>query len=316
MKISKLQGALFLLLIGLLFSPNNTFAQIGGASKTITIVKKTVDKDGNTNVEKTVIEGDEAAKFDVDKYMKSIDESKYSDVNINVEVTKDGEGKSSGDKKEIKVTVEGDDIIIMEDGEKTVVKIDQDGDGVKEEITTEDGKRIKIIRKSGSANTHDMDVEVTHTEDGKKEIRIMKTSQPKGAFFGVMMDPSAGGVTLLDVVKGSPAEEAGLKKGDVLLSINEHNISNYDELTKALSNYKVGDTIVAAYTRDGQANKVRAKLGDAKNHPMQEEMIWKTDDGEVIEIKEGQEFHFEEKSEDGKKKIKKKIIIIKEDDNN
>ena len=238
--------------------------------------------------------------------MKSIDEGKYADVNINVEVTKDGEEKSSAE--EIEVTVDGDDIIIMEGGKKTVVKMDKEG--TREEIETEDGKHIKIIKKRGDANAQEMDVEVTHTEGGKKEIRIMKTSQPKGAFFGVMIDPSAGGVTLLDVVKGSPAEKAGLKKGDVLQSINEHNVSGYEELTEALSKYKVGDTIVAVYKRDGQVNKVRAKLGDAKDMDLniEEKMIWKTDDGEVIEMKEGQEYMFEGKSEDGKK-IKKRIII-------
>lgn len=318
MNRSKIQISWFLLLLGIFIFSNNSFAQTEPAEKKekkqIVIVKKTIDKDGNEVVEKIIKEGKEAEDFDVAKYLKE-DEHGATNVNVEVRVTKEGEKKPTDNEREIEVTVTGDDVVIMEGDEKTIIKID--GDAEKKEITTEDGKHIIIMKSAGDGeNTFEFeDVDVKMDGEGHKEIRIMKTRKSNGAFFGVMLDPSAEGMELLDVVKDSPAEKAGLKKGDILQSINELQVSTYEELTKTLSNYKPGDSIVVMYRRDGQVNKVQANLANSKDVPMQEKMIWKTNDGETIEIKEGQEMHFHEEGSDGAKKIKKKIIIKKEKDN-
>lgn len=312
MNHSKIQFSWILLLLGCFIFPNNSWSQTETKEKKqVVIVKKTIDKDGNEVVEKIIKEGKEAEDFDVAKYLEH-EEGDAANVNVQVRVMKEGKEKSKEEEREIEVTVTGDDVVIMEGEEKTVIKID--GDAEKKEITTEDGKHI-IIMKSDGANTFEFeDVDVEVDEEGHQEIRIMKTRKGNGAFFGVMIDPSAEGMELLDVVKDSPAEKAGLQKGDILQSINEHQLSTYEELTNALSNYKPGDSIVVMYRRDGQVNKAQANLADAKDLPMEEKMIWKTDDGEVIEIEEGQKIHFEEKTEEGKK-VKKKIIIKKEKNN-
>ncbi len=315
MNRSKIQITWVILLLGCFIFPNSSFAQSETkGKKQIVIVKKTIDKDGNEVVEKIIKEGKEAEDFDVAKYLDENGQD-VKNVNVEVRVTKEGEEKKEGEEREIEVTVNGDDVVIMEGDEKTIIKID--GDAEKKEITTEDGKHIIIMRSEGDGeNTFEFeDIDMKMDGEGHKEIRIMKTRKGNGAFFGVMIDPSAEGMELLDVVKDSPAEKAGLKKGDILQSVNEHQISTYEELTKALSNYKPGDSIVVMYKRDGQVNKVQANLADSKNIESNNKMIWKTDDGEIIEIKEGQEMHFEEEGTDGAKKIKKKVIIKKEKDN-
>ncbi len=316
MNHSKIQITWVLLLLGCCIFPNSSFAQTETKEKKqVVIVKKTIDKDGNEVVEKIIKEGKEAEDFDVAKYLKD-DEHGATNVNVEVRVAKKGEEKTSGEEREIEVIVTGDDVVIMEGDEKTIIKID--GDAEKKEITTEDGKHIIIMKSEGGEKDafeilEDIDVEMDG--DKRTEIRIIKTRKGNGAFFGVMLDPTAEGMELLDVTKDSPAEKAGLKKGDILRSINEHQVSTYEELTQALSNYKAGDSIVVMYKRDGQINKVQAKLADAKDAPMAEKTIWKTNDGKIIQIKEGQEMHIEEERTDGTKKIKKKIIIKKENNN-
>lgn len=315
MNRSKIQITWILLLLGCFIFSNSSFAQSETKEKKqVVIVKKTIDKDGNEVVEKIIKEGKEAEDFDVAKYLKE-DENSGANVNIDIRVTKEGKEKPASEEREIEVTVDGDNVFIMEGDEKTIIKID--GDAEKKEITTEDGKHIIIIKSEADGeNTFEFeDIDMKMDGEGHKEIRIMKNRKGNGAFFGVMIDPSAEGMELLDVVKDSPAEKAGLKKGDILQSVNEHQVSTYDELTKTLSNYKPGDSIVVMYKRDGQVNKVQANLADSKDIPSSNKMIWKTDDGEIIEIKEGQEMHFEEEGTDGAKKIKKKVIIKKEKDN-
>ena len=315
MNRSKIQITWVLLLLGCFIFPNSSFAQSEKKEKKqVVIVKKTIDKDGNEVVEKIIKEGKEAEEFDVAKYLNE-GENGTANVNIDIRVTKEGEKKSAGEEREIEVTVDGDNVFIMEGDEKTIIKIDSDVE--KKDITTKDGKHIIIMKSEGDEeNTFEFeDLDIKMDGEGHKEIRIMKTRKGNGAFFGVMIDPTAEGMELLDVVKDSPAEKAGLKKGDILQSVNEHQVSTYEELTKALSSYKPGDSIVVMYKRDRQVNKVQANLTDSKDIPSSKKMIWKTNDGEIIEIKEGQEMQFHEEGTDGAKKIKKKIIIKKEKDN-
>lgn len=266
MNRSKIQIPLILLLLGCFIFPSSSFAQKETKEKKqVVIVKKTIDKDGNEVVEKIIKEGKEAEDFDVAKYLEE-DEHGATNVNIDVRVTKKGDEKPTGEEREIEVTVEGDHVFIMEGDEKTVIKTE--GDAKKKEITTEDGKHIIIMKSEGGvSDAFEIleDVDVKMDGDKKTEIRIVKTRKGNGAFFGVVIDPSAEGMELLDVVKDSPAQKAGLKKGDILQSVNEHQVSTYDELTKVLSNYKPGDSIVVMYRRDGQVGKVQASLAHARD---------------------------------------------------
>ena len=263
MKLSKIQTIWMMLFLGIFFVSNNAIAQHDNdGQKKIVIVKKTVDKDGNEKVEKIVKEGKDAESFDVEKFLKENKREEDKEVDVEVTIT---DGANETENRTVEVTVDGDDVIINEDGEKTVVKID--GDSKHQEITTEDGKHIIIMTKEGE-NVGELleEMNVTVGADGKKEIRIMKTEKRSGAFFGVMIDPSEEGLELLDVVKDSPAEKAGLKKGDIIRTVNEHKISTYKELTTALSRYKPGETIVVTFKRNGMVNKAAAVLVDAKDN--------------------------------------------------
>lgn len=319
MRPLKLQTLCILLLLGLFFFPKNSYAQQDkDAKKKIVIVKKKVDKDGNETIEKIIKEGAEAEAFDVEEYIQ-VEDSDAKSVDVEVEVTLDEKkDMKKGKEKTVEVTVDGEDVIIMEGGEKTVLKIDGDLD--KEEIKTKDGKHIIIMKedvedKDVKVMLEEMNIDIDELiEGGEKEIRIVKTRKRNGAFFGVMIDPSAEGMELLDVVKDSPAEKIGLKRGDLLRTINEHDITDYDKLVNVLSQHKPGDSIVVTYKSEGEIKKANVVLADSKDVPSEEKMIWKTDDGKEIELKEHNEFHFEGEGND-KKKIKKRIIIKKEKDN-
>ena len=51
------------------------------------------------------------------------------------------------------------------------------------------------------------------------------------------------GVLIRDITEGGPAEEAGLKKGDVLVSMDEKSIKTYERLTDRLRYYQPDDTV-------------------------------------------------------------------------
>ena len=69
------------------------------------------------------------------------------------------------------------------------------------------------------------------------------------------------GLEIISVMVGSPAEKAGLKANDRLLSMNKKPINSYDELVSAISTYKSLDEITISFVRDGKTNSAAAKLG-------------------------------------------------------
>ncbi len=66
------------------------------------------------------------------------------------------------------------------------------------------------------------------------------------------------------IEKGSAAKTAGLKSGDILLSINGETINETQGLDELLSQYHPSDTIQVRFDRDGKQLTVSVVLGEVK----------------------------------------------------
>ena len=64
------------------------------------------------------------------------------------------------------------------------------------------------------------------------------------------------------VVSGSPAERAGLKKGDIILEINGQKITRENTLAGIISRFSPGDTIDLKILRDGKELNLKVTLGN------------------------------------------------------
>jgi hypothetical protein len=86
-----------------------------------------------------------------------------------------------------------------------------------------------------------------------------------GAYLGTIPDMTGGGVSdgvrITGVRAGSPAEQAGLKGGDVITAIGDKRIANLYDMTDALRSRRPGDTVVVVMRRDGVEQRVTAVLG-------------------------------------------------------
>merc|ERR1712166_429004 len=58
------------------------------------------------------------------------------------------------------------------------------------------------------------------------------------------------GIVVMGVYKDSAAESAGIKRGDVIIGINDVHMNTIRELTDYLSTYTVGDTVTVKIVRD------------------------------------------------------------------
>jgi serine protease Do len=68
------------------------------------------------------------------------------------------------------------------------------------------------------------------------------------------------GVVVVTVTSGSPAEDSGIKKGDIITKIGDEEVGNTAEFRHTLYKYKVGDTVKVTFIRDGKQKTVNVKL--------------------------------------------------------
>ncbi len=68
------------------------------------------------------------------------------------------------------------------------------------------------------------------------------------------------GVVVVRVMKGSPGAKAGLKQGDVILSLENNEVSDKSDYSERVSTYPVGNTIRLKILRDGAKHSVSLKV--------------------------------------------------------
>ena len=70
------------------------------------------------------------------------------------------------------------------------------------------------------------------------------------------------GITIADVVAGSPAERAGLKVGDTIVSVDGRQIKNGDELVADIASRKPGSKLTLGYVRNGKKDDATLTVAD------------------------------------------------------
>ena len=76
------------------------------------------------------------------------------------------------------------------------------------------------------------------------------------------LNVSAYGVYVVDVAQGGPADKAGLKAGDRIVSIDGTEIAQRDDLGTLIQQHTAGDTLSITVARDGQMQTVSLTLGE------------------------------------------------------
>ncbi|MBL7650129.1 MAG: PDZ domain-containing protein, partial [Candidatus Hydrogenedentes bacterium] len=86
----------------------------------------------------------------------------------------------------------------------------------------------------------------------KRAILGVRIDDVTDAMAREMRLPSPTGVFISDVTAGSSAQQAGLKAGDVIISINSVRTGSVPELQEQIALYRPGDRISLEYIRDGK----------------------------------------------------------------
>jgi serine protease Do len=117
-----------------------------------------------------------------------------------------------------------------------------------------------------------------------KKTRTETVSEEDSAFIGItgqdVSEEMASlygipqGIFITEVSSGSPAEEAGLKKGDIITKFDGSSVSSMSELKSMLAYYAAGEevTFVISKANDGEyeESKVEVTLGSAEEYQNQQ----------------------------------------------
>jgi putative serine protease PepD len=98
----------------------------------------------------------------------------------------------------------------------------------------------------------------------KPLIEQLKTGHNPAAavsFLGITTEQTAQGVAITGVTRGSAADAAGLRPGDVITAIDGHAVTSPADVGSAISGHKPGDAINITVDRNGSSVKVTATLG-------------------------------------------------------
>jgi peptidase M28-like protein/PDZ domain-containing protein/PA domain-containing protein len=88
-----------------------------------------------------------------------------------------------------------------------------------------------------------------------------------GPFFGVVPEfgeRAGGGVRVGDVRAGSPAETAGVRAGDVIVTFAGMRVETLQDFSFALSGRRAGDRVDVVVVRDGAERRLEAVLAERK----------------------------------------------------
>ena len=76
-------------------------------------------------------------------------------------------------------------------------------------------------------------------------------------------DPDATGVYVESVEKDSPADEGGIKEGDIIIAVNDEEVTDKDFFQYELYKYDIGDEITITVKRDNKTKDLKVKLGSS-----------------------------------------------------
>ena len=115
--------------------------------------------------------------------------------------------------------------------------------------------------------------------DGDKRVRVYRwneeeTADQKGGYLGVQVQDISGalkeardlstdeGALVNRVEEDSPADEAGIRRGDVIVSLGGKNIEDSGELIDAVRSLKPGKDVDVIVLRGDERKKISVELGE------------------------------------------------------
>jgi serine protease Do len=117
-----------------------------------------------------------------------------------------------------------------------------------------------------AAKVRDQIVATGHASHARLGVSVQEVNQTLAESFGLDRPE---GALVSDVVKGGPADKAGLKTGDVIRKLNGKAIIGSGDLPAMIGQALPGEKVTLDVWRQGKHEELSAKLGDANDQSVQ-----------------------------------------------
>ncbi len=144
----------------------------------------------------------------------------------------------------------------VEINESVPVVIVRDGQEQELTVTLRERPRRRAFRMPGIPETPRL---MLHHRYGRLGISVIDLNPQLREYFKV---PEGLGVLVERVYENTPAEEANLRAGDVILKVAEKDITSARELRRTLAEYEADERIQIEIMREGLRSTLEAQLED------------------------------------------------------
>lgn len=124
-----------------------------------------------------------------------------------------------------------------------------------------DGKLVGIHSRIGGSIASNMHVPVNTFSDSWDRLADSKEWGEGESFIGVRGARNVDNALLDSVYPGSPAEQAGLKGGDVIVEFDGKPVKNFSDLSAAVENTEPGDQVSLKVERGEETVELKMTIG-------------------------------------------------------
>ncbi|MCK4777102.1 MAG: trypsin-like peptidase domain-containing protein [Actinomycetia bacterium] len=134
------------------------------------------------------------------------------------------------------------------------------------------GINTVIVSETGGSQGIGFAIPIDAAMDAAKQlIETGKVSHPNIGIFGTTLTKEIAeeldisvrkGAIISEAISGTPADKAGLQRGDIIIKLDENEIESMDDLLTEIRKMKVGDSVTITYIRDNEEQSVELILAE------------------------------------------------------
>jgi membrane-associated protease RseP (regulator of RpoE activity) len=98
------------------------------------------------------------------------------------------------------------------------------------------------------------------SQSGSDSSSTAAQDEQEKPWMGILLTQTPDGLTIAHVIADTPAEAAGLQRGDVIQAVDGTDVANVGDLRDQLSDKAAGDTVTLTISRDDQVQDVAVTL--------------------------------------------------------
>jgi PDZ domain len=121
------------------------------------------------------------------------------------------------------------------------------------DFSVQDATSARMIQRTNERSSNVAEVQSPAAAKSSPGVTAASSQRFTESSIGVFSDVNPNvrrdGITLAAVTPGGPADQVGIKAGDVILAINDHYLFTAGELTDEVSHHQPGTKIVVRYRR-------------------------------------------------------------------